>query len=474
MRKLLLIVALAIPATSFAQTATVSLHSDPVARVLIDAQRRGVTKIGFVGVTDQPPPVLIKHGHVYTVGAVGTLADGDVLIQNGKVAQVGTNLTAPPGAVIIDAHGKPVTPGLMVSATQLGITEVDLVAETNDSGPGLDDSRFDADGYKAGAQLTEKIASAAFDVTDAINPTSTLIPVARIAGVTRSATLPALGDGVFRGHGAAINLGNASNLVDKSRIGMVVNLSSGNGQSRPVVWAQFRETLDDAREYWAQRGFYHRPGGARDQRSSRIDLDALEPVIHGREPLVVYVDRASDIRQVLQYTQANKIKLVIAGGGEAWEVAGDLSAAHAPVVIDSEANLPGSFSDLGATLKNAARLDAAGVVVAFPPQGGTAHYARTVTQIAGNAVANGMPWDHALAAITKNPATIWGIADSYGTLEPGKDADVVIWDGDPLEVTSAPTAVFIKGQRMKMTSRQTELRDRYRDLAKKNPSFGYR
>ena len=164
----------------------------------------------------------------------------------------------------------------------------------------------------------------------------------------------------------------------------------------------------------------------------------------------------STIRQVLQYAQANKIKLVIMGGGEAWECAKELAAAHVPVVIDNDINLPASFSDIGATLKGAARLDEAGVMIAFQPQNdGPAHYARTITQIAGNAVANGMKWDHALAAITKNPAAIWGIADSYGTLEPGKDGDVVIWDGDPLEVTSAPTAVFIKGDRMPMTSRQT-------------------
>jgi imidazolonepropionase-like amidohydrolase len=166
---------------------------------------------------------------------------------------------------------------------------------------------------------------------------------------------------------------------------------------------------------------------------------------------------------------------VILGGGEAWEVARDLAQANVPVIVDTEANLPGSFSDLGATLKNAARLDAAGVTVIFQPQGNdVSHYARTLTQIAGNAVANGMRWDHALAAITRNPAAAWGIADSYGTLEPGKDADVVIWDGDPLNVTSAPAVVFIKGRNIPLVSRQTKLRERYRDLKRKTLPFAYR
>jgi len=423
------------------------------------------------------PAILIHHGHVYTVGAAGTLADADVLIQNGRIAAVGPNLTAPPGAIVIEANGKPVTPGLMASYTQLGIVEIELVGETNDSGPGQNLSAFDADDT-AGPKSEEAIASAAFDVTDAINPNSTLIPIARIAGVTRSLTAPATGSNVFSGHGAVIDLGSGPNLVDRSKSGMVVELepTGGRGEvSRPLLWAKFRETLDDAREYWAQRGGYHRPGGARDQRSTRIDLDALGPVIRGEEPLIVHADRASDIRQVVQYAQGAKLKLVILGADEGWMVAKELAAAHVPVIVDADRNLPVSFSSLGATLKNAARMDAAGVTVLFMPQDDDpSQYARTLTQIAGNAVANGMPWDHALAAITKNPAAVWGIAASYGTLEAGKDADVVVWDGDPLNVTSAPTAVFIKGERIPMVSRQTMLRDRYRNLKDKKMPFAYR
>ena len=432
-------------------------------RIFLAAAAAAVVSSGaaFAQPVPTAPSFLIRHGHVYTVGAAGTFADADVLIQNGKIVEVGPNLAAPPDAVVIDAHGKPVTPGLMVSWTQLGIEEIELVAETNDTRP------------------NQSLDSAAFDVADALNPASTLIPIARIAGVTRSLTAPADCGDVFCGTSAVIHLGQGPNLLVKQQAGVLAVLepAGGSGQtnSRPDIWAKFRETLDDAREYWAQRGGYHRPGGSRDQRSNRIDLDALGPVIQGREPLIVHADRASTIRDVLHYALANKLKLVIAGGSEAWQVAGELAAAHVPVVIDNDVNLPGSFSGLGATLKNAARLDAAGVTVAFQPQNDDpAQYARTITQIAGNAVANGMKWDHALAAITKNPAEVWGIDGEYGTLEAGKDGDVVIWDGDPLEVTSAPSAVFIKGARMPMTSRQTMLRDRYRDLGKKNPPFGYR
>lgn len=407
------------------------------------------------------PPIMIEHGKIFTVSAQGTIDDGDVLIENGKIAAVGRNLPVPEGAKIIDAKGKPVTPGLMASGTQLGIEEVELVNETNDS------------------QADQTTDSAAFDVADAVNPNSTLIPIARLAGVTRSLTVPNPGPGVFFGQSAVIDLGLGPDLVDKREAGMLVTLGpvgmDTDRGTRPDTWAKFREMLDDAREYWANRAGYHKPGGSRDQRSVRIDLDALGPVIRGEEPLIVHAERASDIRAAVAYANANHLKIVILGADEGWMVAKELADAGVPVIIDTEHNLPATFSDIGATLKNAARLDAAGVTVVFMPRSGApSHNANTLAQIAGNAVANGMPWDHALAAITKNPAEIWGISTSYGTLDPGKDADVLIWDGDPLQVTSAPSAVFIKGEEIPMVSRQTMLRDRYRHLDKKSPPFAYR
>jgi len=406
-------------------------------------------------------PVLIQHGKIYTVGAAGTINDGDVLIENGKVAAVGQNLPVPDGATIIDAKGKPVTPGLMASYTQLGIEEVEMVNETNDT------------------KADQDLDSAAFDVADAINPNSTLIPIARIAGVTRSLTAPVMGSSVFYGQAAVIDLGTGHDLIDKRHAAVLVTLgpvgSDIDRGTRPDTWAKFREVLDDAREYWANRAGYHRPGGSRDQRSARIDLEALGPVVKGEEPLLVHAERASDIRQAVRYATANHLKIVILGAEEGWMVAKDLADAHVPVIIDAQHNLPNSFSDIGATLRNAARMDAAGVTVTFMPESmNPAQFARTIAQVAGNAVAYGMPWDHALAAITKYPAEVWGIADHYGTLEGGKDADVVIWDGDPLEVTSAPTAVFIKGAQIPLVSRQTMLRDRYRHIDKKGLPFAYR
>lgn len=407
------------------------------------------------------PPVLIRHGRVFTMGSAGTLSNADVLISGGKIAAVGPNIVAPANTRVIDAKGKPVTPGLMASYTQLGIEELELDNESNDS---------------SGDQA---INTAAFDVTDAINPNSTLIPVARIAGVTRVLTAPVAGPGVFYGKAAILHLGNGPDLLVKPNAGVFVTLgpvgSDDSRGTRPDTWSVFRETMDDAREYWAHRAGYHLPGGSRDQRTLRIDLEALGPVIRGEVPLIVHAERASDIRQALKYTAANKLKMILLGAEEGWMVAKDIADAHVPVILDSVTNLPFHFSSIGATLKNAARLDAAGVTVIFEPQNDDpSQYARTVAQIAGNAVANGMPYEHALAAITSRPAAVWGIANSYGTLEVGKDADVVVWDGDPLEVTSAPTAVFIRGDNMPMVSRQTMLRERYKNLKDKSKPFAYR
>lgn len=406
------------------------------------------------------PFILIRGAEVHTVGDAGTLRRGDVLISGSRIAAVGINLPTPNGAEVIDATGRIVTPGFMTSYSQLGITEIELVRETAD------------------VEADEEIAEAAFDVADAINPNSTLIPVTRIEGVTRAFVAPLANDRVFAGQGALIHLGSGPDLLVKRRAALFAVLgpvgSNLERYRRPTAWAAFREALDDARDYFTAKDAY-KEGRYRDQRTARIEIEALEAVVRGEEPLVVWADRESDIRQVVAYGRETGLRIIIYGGGEAWQLADELVAAGVPVLIDPEHNLPTNFANLGATLANAARLDAAGVKVAFTSASEQyAHNARRMGQLAGNAVANGMPRERALAAITRNPAEIFGIGDSYGTLEPGKDADVVIWDGDPLEVTSAPVTVFIRGERIPMESRQKLLRDRYRDLSRTDPPFAYR
>jgi imidazolonepropionase-like amidohydrolase len=199
-------------------------------------------------------------------------------------------------------------------------------------------------------------------------------------------------------------------------------------------------------------------------------------VLSGAAPLIVGINRAADIRTLIKLKQNRNLNVIILGGSEAWKVARELSIAGIPVILDPTANLPSQFEDLGATLQNAARLNAAGVTIAFD---GTAsasgsHSLFLTPQLAGNAVANGLPYGVAMAALTINPAKIYGVSATHGTLEVGKVADVVIWDGDPLELSSRPTNVFIGGRSMPLGNRQEALRDRYKDLEPGDLPFAYR
>jgi hypothetical protein len=189
--------------------------------------------------------------------------------------------------------------------------------------------------------------------------------------------------------------------------------------------------------------------------------EALREFIGGAGIFVFDVDRASDILQVLSFAQKEKLRIAISGGAEAWRVAPQLAAANVPVIIDALEDLPGSFDAVGATLENAARLNREGVRIAFTLDSPEPHNIRKLRQTAGVAVAHGLPWAAALAGLTSVPAAIFGVADRFGTIERGRLADLVLWSGDPLDVTSLPDKVFIAGKLQSDRSRQTELRDRY-------------
>jgi imidazolonepropionase-like amidohydrolase len=192
---------------------------------------------------------------------------------------------------------------------------------------------------------------------------------------------------------------------------------------------------------------------------SRIDLEALVPVVQGKTPLLVRVERAADIRQVLKLAREQNVKVILEGAAEGWMVADEIAAAGVGVILDSLVNLPESFEVLGARLDNAARLDKAGVTIAIIGSRDVNNL-RQARFNAGTAVAYGLPYQAAIRAISANPAKIWGLGD-VGSLAVGKSADLVVWNGDPLETTTWPTAVFIAGVEQPASARAFELRDRY-------------
>jgi imidazolonepropionase-like amidohydrolase len=396
--------------------------------------------------------VAITGATVHTMGPAGTLERATVLIVDGTIRAVGRDVAVPAGARRIDAAGRIVTPGLIDSQSRLGLVEVSLEEAGRDT-----------------AERDPRI-SAAFDVTDALNPRSTLVPIARVEGLTAAMAAPVEGGSPIAGQGALVRLGRPEGFVLRPHAALFVTLGEAGaalaGGSRAGVLLRLKEALEDALDYARNRAAFDR-GDRHPYALSRLDLEALVPVARGERPLVATVNRASDIEAALRLAHDYNLRLVLAGAAEGWRVARQIAAAKVPVLVRVLDNLPAHFESLGATLENAARLHAAGVTVAFMSH--DAHESRNLRQEAGNAVAYGLPWEAGLAAMTINPARIWGVAEHLGSLEPGKDADLVVWDGDPLELTSYPTHVFIRGAEMPLETRQTKLRDRYRDLNGKVP-----
>lgn len=388
--------------------------------------------------------VAITGATVHTLGAAGTLENATVVIADGRIEAVGKGIAIPAGARRIDAAGKVVTPGLFDSLSRLGLVDINAVAGSND------------------ISSTDTRLTAALDVTDAINPRSPVIAVARVDGMTRTMVAPSGGNRILAGQGAVIHLGGTEGYVTLPRAAMFAALGESgagvSGGSRAAAVLALREAFADALDYAAHRDSYD-AGERRGYALSRLDLEALVPVVRGEMPLVISVHRASDIEVALKLAREFELRLVLAGTGEGWKVARQIARARVPVLLEVTNNLPANFERLGATLENAARLQAAGVTVAIVS--GEAHNARNIKQAAGIAVAYGMPWEEALKAVTVNPARIWGLADRIGTLAPGLEADLVVWDGDPLEVTTYPDHVFIQGEEIPLESRQTKLRDRY-------------
>ncbi|MDX2142464.1 MAG: amidohydrolase family protein [Rhodospirillaceae bacterium] len=403
-------------------------------------------------------PTAIVNGTVHTVSG-GTIANGTVIFDSGVLTAVGAGLAAPAGATVIDAKGANVTPGLINSYTRLGLLEIELVKSTNDT------------------ETDSALFSAAFDVAPGINPASALIPITRVKGVTRAIAAPDFGKTNFAGQGALLSLGEGAAFTVRPKVAMYMTVGETGkrlvGGARGAVWAFVRQAFADARYYERNKSDFDE-NRARATALTRLDLEALLPVLDGKMPLVVDVHRASDIQAVVALAGEYKLKVVLIGAREGWQVAGDIAKANIPVILDPTNNLPGRFEALGATLENAAKLHAAGVKVAIAVMGDQVAYnARSLAYYGGLAVQNGLPKDAALAAITKTPAEIWGMGDKVGTLERGKEADVVIWDNDPLEAGAAPTHVFIKGQAQSLETRQTKLRDRYRNLGAPS-ELGYR
>jgi imidazolonepropionase-like amidohydrolase len=235
------------------------------------------------------------------------------------------------------------------------------------------------------------------------------------------------------------------------------------GLSFGSVFAALATAFDETRRYEKSPARWQ-PGSADIAGLTRADIEALIPFVGGRKPLLVRVNKAAHIEEVLRFAQQQRLRIILLGAQEGWLVAKQLAAAKVPVILDPTMTLPVTLDVLASRPDNAALLAAAGVSIALTGPSHV-HRVREIRTNAGTAVANGLPFDQALAALTINPARMFDCADRFGSLEPGKDADVVVWSGDPLQPLSWPVAVFIRGEQQSFDSRLQLLRDRYKQRA---------
>lgn len=399
----------------------------------------GVLALLLLAGAGQAQDLLVRNATVHTVGTRGSLENSDVLVQGGIIRAVGRGLAAPAGTAVVEANGRPLTPALFGGITEIGIEEVSGESSTVDSA----------------LKIGEQPLRPEFDVTLAYNPASVLIPVARLDGIGFTALGAATGGGFVAGQGGVMRLDGSADPIGPRALFLRLGAAASEltGQSRAAQWMLLQQMVDEARGQVAADSPHAllTPAGRR----------TLARYLAGQGRIVVEVDRAADIRQLLRWAAREKVKIAIAGGAEAWQLAPELAAARVPVFVDALGNLPTTFDQIGATLENAARLRRAGVAVAFAQRDDASHNARKMRQLAGNAVANGLPWSDGLAGVTRVPAEVLGVADQIGSIEPGKRADLVLWEGDPLDVAHYAEQVWLGGRAMPMRSRQTELRDRY-------------
>lgn len=421
---------------------------------------------------------VVTNATVATGDGSEPIENGHVVVRDGQVAEVGSG-AAPAGYPAIDAGGGWVTPGLVATVTSLGLWDVGAVGESNDTRAGR--SPF----------------SAALDVAPAINPNSQHVMIHRAAGITRAATVTMPSSSIFGGQGAIIDLGSDGEPVTRARAFQIVALGESGarlaGGSRASAHALFRNALREADRFGRDAripGRQSRPaesdtgddmpldprlaaGNAErgdDVLLTRFDAAALVPVVRGEQRLYVEVERASDIRSVLDLKREfPRLDIVLVGASEGWLVADEIAAAGVPVIADGLDDLPERFEELASTQSNIGRMARAGVKVAI--NASAMENPRNLNQFAGNLVAltrvpraAGLSWGQALAAITSVPAEISGLGGRAGVLAPGAAGDLVIWDNDPLEVGSMPVRVFIDGVEQPLDNHQSRLKERYRDL----------
>jgi len=399
--------------------------------------------------------VAINSGKVVTNTDAGIVENAGILIENGRISQITADQTFSADTVITTS-GIWITPGVFAAVSNLGLVEVGAVKSSNNT-------------------RADKIdASVSIRAADSFNPNSSLVPISRGGGVIAAAVIPGSSSDLFGGIGSIVSTDGSYDSILEDEAFIFLNYSGSSektGETKGAAMAFLRSAVSDA------RNFSTRFKGPDDGDSlRRADARALRPAVQGRIPLIVAADRAVDLVNLAKIKGENPaMRMHIIGAAEGWMVADQLAAANIGVMVDPMENLPSDFDTLGSRVDNVQKLKDAGVqtaIMARSKTGAYAHNLKILTQHAGNAVANGLAWEDAFKSITSIPAEMYGFGE-LGELAVGQTANLVVWDGDPLEAMSAPIAVIIDGKMQSMQSRQTELRDRYNPTRTDDTPYGY-
>lgn len=382
----------------------------------------------------------ITNARIFPMGGAPMIEKGSILIRDGKVAAIGAEIQIPADARQLDAQGATVTPGFMLMGNEAGAVQFPMT-------PGYDDSASAGD------------LTAGFDVQYAIDPDSTYLPEIRRGGstlalVTPSPYAPQRPHSYFGGQAAVLRLGVSSEMVTKAGVAVTLQLGpEATDGGRAVQIIQLKRVFNQLRT--AREGAAPNIPGL-----SAEDVVALCEVSSGKIPLLVAANERTDILQALELAREYGLQIILDGAEEGWMVAKQIATAKIPVLVRTEAGAPSGI--WGRTMANAARLDAAGVKVAIALNQGAAIFKFATARFeAGIAVAHGLPYDRALEALTSIPAEIFHIDDRFGSIAPGKQADIVLWTGDPLEPSTQVKTVMIAGIEQPLTSRKSLLRDKY-------------
>lgn len=397
-----------------------------------------------------PPPTADTAETTCIVGArvhavVAPPAWKTVCFREGTITEVRSG--APPdGVIVVDGRGAMLTPGLIDAYSQLGLLEVHAVPDTRDA-----------------TAETDHDVRASFRVAPGLNPFSSIVPVTRSGGVT--AVISAPQGGMIAGQSVLWRLGSTlpdADVLNPSAYLVVHHDGRAIAtDARGRRLARLREVFDDAQQL-RDRLERFEENRMRTLAAHRLDLLALQPALEGAQPVLFIAEQATDVRTLLALSDELGLRPAFLGAAEGWRVADALAEAEAFALVHPLRNLPGRFDQLGARDDNAAILEAAGVRVILT--GGDTHNGRNLRYLAGNAVRAGMSAEGALRAITLHPAMLAGMEDRIGSIAPGRDADLVLWSGDPFELSSRPVAVWVAGVPQDLTHRQDRLRDRYLEL----------